>query len=89
MKIQEAINKAGLDVEVVQNRNYPSMVHIKYQGVDICAAPNEIFEDINPGHTNEFGDVHPSLPVVLNKIKIFIDKWNSDPEFKSLMTDPL
>jgi hypothetical protein len=89
MQIRDFIKELNVDIEVVQNKNYPSMVHLKYKGIDVCAAPNEIHDNVNPNYQNEAGDMHPNKAVVENKIKMFIDKFENDKEFRELMTEPL
>ncbi len=80
--IKEVVKDLG--VEVKPNVNYDSMVHLFYKGAEICAAPKEIEDAPNPNYTNEWGAVHPDSSVVLGKIKLFIDKFDSDPEFREL-----
>lgn len=84
--IRDVVKEISPDVEIRQNKNFPSMVHVFYKGAEVCAAPNQIEEKLNNNYTNEDGLVHPPIPVVVGKLKIFINKFDNDPEFRGLFS---
>lgn len=94
MKTKEFVEQLNTELKenitLVQNSNYPSMGAIYWNGQQVCSIPfNEIFEEHNPGYTNEAGYPHRNMATAKAQIVAFIDRWNNEDGFKELMTEQI
>jgi hypothetical protein len=92
MQIQDFIKnteeKLKIKLETKPAPADPTMLGIYFQGVYITAAPSgEIKENHDPEYQNERGYPHKPQQYVEDKIKLFVTQFNTDPEFKALMTE--
>lgn len=65
-----------------------TMCGIYYKDVYITAAPSgEIKETLDSNYTNERGYAHKPMVYVEDKIATFVKQFDTDPEFRALMTE--
>lgn len=82
--------KLKVKLELRQSPNYPSMSGVYYDGVYICAAPSEqIKAEHDTSYTNESGYPHRTSVFVEAKVVDFVNRYNSDPEFKALVNEKI
>lgn len=83
-------SKLNVKLELRQSPNYPSMSGIYYAGVYICAAPSDqIKDEHDTAYVNEAGYPHRTKIFVEAKVSDFVNRYNTDPEFKALMNEKI
>jgi len=92
MQIQDFIKRTEEKLKIkLETKPAPAdstMCGIYYKDIYITAAPSgDIKEVHDPEYTNERGYPHKPQQYVEDKIALFLNNYNTDPDFKILMTE--
>lgn len=97
MKIQDfeqMLKKEVSDnIEIVDlsQHNITDIMGVRYNDpksgkqLDICACPaREIFEESNPGYTDDFGRQHKTIPGIRSVVEGFVEKLKDEETYNYL-----
>ena len=92
MKTKEFITnlslELGKELELRDNKNYPSMATVWWNNQQICSVPSQdIYELIRPEYQNEEGYVHRNMPTAKAIIISFLDRWENEAGFKEMLLE--
>ena len=92
MQIQDFIKQTEEKLKIkLETKPAPAdstMCGIYFQGVYITAAPSgEIKTEHDPEYQNDRGYPHKPQQYVEDKITLFLNNYNTDPDFRILMTE--
>lgn len=88
-QVEEKLKEISPDFTVVPNPN-SDLAGIYWQGsfAEISMSKDKVYELKNEGHVDDFGRAHAGLDTVIAKAKAFLERIETDGEFKIDITTP-
>lgn len=85
-KIQLEINP---ELRVVPHPVNGDMAGVYFRQAYLLGVPSHnIYEEKNLGYCNAYGEPHTTIPVVVGRIRNYLNEMNRDPELYELMAKP-
>lgn len=88
-QVEEKLKELSPDFTVVPNPN-SDLAGIYWQGsfAEISMSKDKVYELKNEGHIDDFGRPHAGLDSVMAKAKAFLERIETDEEFRIDITTP-